>query len=292
MENKENRKRSGMTDSEPGKRSCGENGAPGGMGSAGTNYGNWVPAAMMKAAWAIVVIFAALELLNLWLLKSKAAGIAAGILLAVVLAYTLYMQVCRQEFSFDGGGLMGEIHEFLLQHCDWDGRGTMLDIGCGAGALTVRCAKRFPDAALLGMDFWGKEWSYAKEQCEKNAELEGVAERIRFEQGDAAKLKYADASFDAAVSNFVFHEVRTQPQKRLVVKEALRVVKKGGVFSFQDMFEHKELYGNMAEFVEELKKEGIAEVHYIPDVDKMDFIPGFIRAPWMLKGMGLLYGRK
>ncbi len=48
----------------------------------------------------------------------------------------------------------------------------------------------------------------------------------------------------------------------------------------------------MNEFVEQLKAEGITEIHYLPEVDQMDFIPGFIRAPWMLYQMGLIYGRK
>ena len=39
-------------------------------------------------------------------------------------------------------------------------------------------------------------------------------------------------------------------------KEALRVLKKGGVFSFQDMFSQKALYGDMEEFVRILKEEG------------------------------------
>lgn len=117
-------------------------------------------------------------------------------------------------------------------------------------------------------------------------------ERGRCWISDAAKLKYPSESFDAAVSNFVFHELRTQPDKRMVVREALRVVKKGGAFAFQDMFEQKALYGDMQEFVKILEQEGITEIHYIPDVDKMDFIPGFIRAPWMLNGMGLLYRMK
>ena len=76
-------------------------------------------------------------------------------------------------------------------------------------------------------------------------------------------------------------------------KEALRVVKKGGVFSFQDMFSQKALYGDMEEFVEELKKEGITEVHYIGNLEKkLDFIPGYATTPWMISGMGILYGRK
>lgn len=97
----------------------------------------------------------------------------------------------------------------------------------------------------------------------------------------------------AVVSNFVFHEVRTAKDKRDVVKEALRVLKKGGVFSFQDMFSQKALYGDMEEFVRILKEEGISEVHYIGNLEKkLDFIPGFVTTPWMISGMGIIYGKK
>lgn len=58
-----------------------------------------------------------------------------------------------------------------------------------------------------------------------------MSSRITFQKGDAAQLPFADESFDAAVSNFVFHEVRTAKDKRDVVREALRVVKPGGAFS-------------------------------------------------------------
>lgn len=256
------------------------------------NYGNWVPAVLMRMAWKIIGVLLILELLDLIILKNIWAATILGAVFLIALSYTLYMQKCRNLFDFNKGGLMGEIHEFLTERLPWDGNGTLLDIGCGAGALTIRCAKKFPKAKLIGMDYWGKEWSYAKEQCESNAVIEGVSDRIRFEKGDAAKLSYDDDSFDAAVSNFVFHEVRTQHDKRLVVREALRVVKKGGAFAFQDLFGQKKLYGDINAFIEELKKEGISNIRYIADVDKMDFIPSFIRAPWMLRGVGLIYGIK
>ena len=156
---------------------------------------------------------------------------------------------------------MGEIHQFLIDHLNWNGQGTLLDIGCGAGVLTNRCAKQFPEATLCGMDYWGMGWDYAKEQCERNAEIEGVADRVTFSKGDASKLDFANESFDAAVSNFVFHEVKTQPDKRKVVREALRVVKKGGAFAFQDLFGSKALYGDMDDFVDELRREEISEIH-------------------------------
>ena len=42
-----------------------------------------------------------------------------------------------------------------------------------------------------------------------------------------------------------------------------------------------------------LKAEGISEIHYIGDLEKkLDFIPGFVTTPWMISGMGILYGKK
>ena len=81
---------------------------------------------------------------------------------------------------------------------NWDGKGSLLDIGCGAAALTVRCAKAFPEAEITAIDYWGAEWNYAKEQCEKNARAEGVADRISFQKGDAAKMEFADGTFDTS----------------------------------------------------------------------------------------------
>lgn len=218
--------------------------------------------------------------------------IIGGLLLLITAALAIYMWRCRVLFDFRRGGLIGKIHQFLLEHLDWDGNGTLLDIGCGAAPLTIRCAKHYKNASLVGIDFWGAGWSYAKEQCEQNAIAEGVDRRISFKKGDAAHLDFPDAAFDAAVSNFVFHEVKSQTDKRKVVLEALRVVKPGGAFAFLDLFSQEKLYGNMEEWVKELSRSGIQDIHFIPFVEKQGFIPKFVQAPWMLHGVGLLYGKK
>lgn len=261
------------------------------VGNKDTNYGNWVPTAMMKTCGAAIAAVALLTVLCV-VLGFHIPAIILGVLLSLLCVFTWYMKACRDIFDFNKGGFMGKVHQYLVDHMKWDGNGMLLDIGCGAGALTIRCAKIYPEAVLTGIDYWGAEWSYAKEQCEANAKAEGVAERITFQKGDAGKLEFASESFDAAVSNFVFHEVRSQSDKRQVVREALRVVKKGGSFAFQDMFEQKALYGDMNEFIEELKAEGILEVYYIGNVEKEDFVPRFVTAPWMIKGVGLIYGKK
>lgn len=257
------------------------------------DYGNWVPEKMFPMIFGAAAVLAALAvLLQLWL-GLTAAAIVCTVLCALALGYGLYMYRCHELFAFGKGNMMAKVHEHLVQHLSWDGKGTLLDIGCGAAALTVRCAKAFPEAQLIGMDYWGKEWNYAREQCQHNAAIGGVADRTHFEKGDAARLSYPDGSFDAVVSNFVFHEVKTAKDKRDVVREALRVVKKGGAFSFQDLFSQKALYGDMDEFVAQLHAEGISEIHFIGDLEqKLDFVPAYARTPWMISGVGILYGKK
>ena len=193
------------------------------------NYGNWVPekalyllfggaAILLVVAVGVQIVFG----------KPVITGLL-GVAGVLVLIEAIYMYVCHETFAFGKGNMMAGVHQHLVDHLEWDGEGTLLDIGCGAAALTVRCAKAFPNSQITAMDYWGVEWNYAKEQCEKNARLEGVENRITFQKGDAAKLEFEDGTFDAAVSNFVFHEVRTAKDKRKVVKEALRVVKKGRI---------------------------------------------------------------
>lgn len=257
-----------------------------------TDYGNWVPLALMKRLAAIAGALLAGEVLLIVLDGPTALTLLVGGLLAAAVILWLYMLRCRVLFDFNRGGLMGQVHQYLTDHLPWDGRGTLLDIGCGSGALTIRCAKAYPQAALTGVDYWGAEWSYAKEQCERNAAAEGVSGRITFQKGDAAHLDFPDGSFDAVVSNFVFHEVRSEKVKKNVVREALRMVKPGGCFAFQDLFSQETLYGDMEAFVRELRLEGFQEVHYIPFVERQGFVPWYVQTPWMLRGVGLLYGRK
>ncbi|MBU5480712.1 class I SAM-dependent methyltransferase [Blautia sp. MSJ-19] len=257
------------------------------------NYGNWVPEKALYMLFGASVLLGVIAVLAQTVLDKPVVTTVAGVLCVLTLIMAVYMLICHETFAFGKGNMMEGVHEHLVEHLDWNGEGRLLDIGCGVAALTVRCAKVFPKAQITAMDYWGAEWNYAKEQCERNAQIEGVADRISFQKGDAAKLDFRDETFDAAVSNFVFHEVRTAKDKRDVVKEALRVVKKGGAFSFQDMFSQKALYGDMEQFVRELKAEGISEVHYIGNLEKkLDFIPGFVTTPWMISGMGIIYGRK
>ncbi len=256
------------------------------------NYGNWIPKTLMRILYAVAAVLAVVVLGVVHYYPAGWLIAIASVLFVAVLSVCLYMQLCRHSLSFTGGGVMAKIHGYLLDHLNWDGQGRLLDIGCGSGALSIRCAKKFGEARITGIDYWGMGWDYAQQQCERNAEIEGVAERTHFQKGDASRLDFADESFDAAVSNFVFHEVRSQPDKQQLVREALRVVRKGGAFAFLDLFAAERIYGNIGVLIDALKAEGIAEIHYIPKLEKTDLLPAYMSTPWMMWGVGMIYGRK
>lgn len=254
-------------------------------------YGNWIPGNVLLRFWGMTGVLLLGFSLSLVLGRGNLLPLLLGISLFMVGSMTLYLQFCHYAYAFHGGGVMGEIHRFLLTRLPWKGQERLLEIGCGSGALTIRCAKAFPEAEVIGLDLWGKGWEYSQEQCQKNAERERV-QNIGFIRGDAAALPFPDQAFDAVISNLTFHEVSEERDKRKLVIEALRVLKKGGVFAFQDLFEERRLYGDIQEFCAELCEAGIETVNYEPHSEQQSFIPRFLQKPIMLHNLGILSGKK
>ena len=126
--------------------------------------------------------------------------------------------------------------------------------------------------------------------CDRNAEIEGVSDRVEFQKANAVYLPFEDGSFDLVISNFVFHEAGGRDKKE-VLKEALRVVKPGGHFVFQDLFLVSRFYGQSDELLEAVRAWGIQDVRLI-DTSKLDFIPGALKLPFMVGSIGILCGTK
>jgi ubiquinone/menaquinone biosynthesis C-methylase UbiE len=202
-----------------------------------------------------------------------------------------YFSYARYRFSVRGGDLQAQIRELVLRSIEWDGEGYTLDIGCGNAALTICMAKRFPAARVTGIDYWGGKWQYSRAVCERNAAIEGVTDRVKLQKASASALPFEAGSFDAAVSNLVFHEVRDTKDKRDLIEEALRVVRKGGAFAFQDLFSVKRLYGDVEDLLEVIRSWGIESVDLL-DTAHSDVVPKALRLPFMLGATGILYGTK
>ena len=63
------------------------------------------------------------------------------------------------------------------------------------------------------------------------------------------------------VSNYVYHNI-TSADKRALLMETLRVLKKGGVFALNDEMKPR-MYGDMEEFAQELRDMGYQEVRLV-----------------------------
>jgi len=245
------------------------------------DYGNWVGPRLLYVPGAIGVALLIFSLLFFLLIVGAALSFA-------VFCYFAY---ARYEFSPAGGDLQTRIRSLLLDRLEWNGEGNALDIGCGNGALAISAAQRFRSARVTGVDLWGGSWGYSQNRCESNAKITGSADRVTFLRASASSLPFPDGSFDAAVSNLVFHEVRGVRDKRTLLDEGLRVVKKGGVFAFQDLFRIREAYGDLDDLLEVLKRRGIERVEY-SDTGASSFIPRPLRLPFMVGTMGILHGKK
>jgi ubiquinone/menaquinone biosynthesis C-methylase UbiE len=67
----------------------------------------------------------------------------------------------------------------------------VLDLGTGTGAAAFAVARRFQEAQVTGADLSNEMLSEARRKTPPE-----LAERVRFEQGDAARLPFGDASFE------------------------------------------------------------------------------------------------
>jgi SAM-dependent methyltransferase len=246
-----------------------------------TDYGNWVSTKLIYGPAVLGALFLGLSFLH------SAFAIGAAIFLAAF-AYFAY---ARHAFSPRGGDIQAKLWELVLDRLNWNGAGKALDIGCGNGPLAIALARRHPDAHVTGIDTWVQAWDYSKAACERNAEAAGVAGRTDFQKASASALPFEDGFFDAVVSNNVFHTVSDSKDKRGLIREALRVVKKGGHFAFQDLFLVKGLYGEIDDLLETIKGWGTAEVAFV-DTSSSDFIPSALKLPFMVGKIGIVYGTK
>ena len=246
------------------------------------DYGNWVSKNFIVIPGVIGLLFLGLAILfsPIW-----------AILAALWLLTSAYFACARYQFAQDGKDVQGQIRRLVLGNLDWDGKGSALDIGCGNGALTVALARQYPEACLTGIDYWGGGWGYSQADCEENAALEGVADRLTIRKASASALPFDDGHFDLVVSNLVFHEVKDTTDKRQLVREALRVVKTGGKFALQDLFLMKPFYGEIDDLLDMIRSWGIREVRFIETCNAA-FIPGLLKLPFMAGTLGLIVGKK
>ena len=97
----------------------------------------------------------------------------------------------------------------------------VLDVGCGTGVVALTAARR--GAQVVGADLTPALLAGAR----ANAELAGYA--VEFHEADVEALPFADASFNAVLSQFGH---MFGPRPMIAIGEMLRVLKPGGTIAF------------------------------------------------------------
>jgi SAM-dependent methyltransferase len=117
----------------------------------------------------------------------------------------------------------------MLDSVEWHGDEQVLDVGCGNGFLLIEIAKRLTTGRAIGIDLWKPEaGTQSSDIAWRNAQLEGVANRIDIRNIDARAMPFDDRSFDVIVSSLMLHHAGGSADRDQVVREMLRVLKPGG----------------------------------------------------------------
>jgi len=137
-----------------------------------------------------------------------------------------------------------------LQGDEW-----VLDVGCGRGLLVIGAAKRLTGGKAIGVDLWQTEDQSDNHPATmlRNAQLEGVADRVEIKTGDARQLPFEANTFDVVVSSWALHNLYQVTEREKALGEIVRVLKPGGRAAIVDI-------RHTAEYAHVFRKHGLTEV--------------------------------
>lgn len=127
--------------------------------------------------------------------------------------------------SFHPGGLT--LTERLGHLLDLQPGQRILDVAAGQGTSAIFLAQHF-GCEVVGVDYGAESVQKAQTQ----AEAAGMSDLVRFEQGDAEKLRFEANSFDAIICECAFC---TFPDKSTAGGEFARVLRPGGRVGLSDL---------------------------------------------------------
>jgi arsenite methyltransferase len=150
----------------------------------------------------------------------------------------------------------------ILKMVDWKGGEMVLDVGTGRGLMMIGAAKKLTSGKAVGIDIWSKKdlSGNSMEKTVRNADIEGVRDRVDVQSGDATAMNFADGSFDLVLSNLCIHNIPSKAGREQACREIIRVLKLGGKAVISDFI-------HTGEYVQAFKSAGAATTR-----SRMDFL--------------------
>ncbi|MEY8001745.1 class I SAM-dependent methyltransferase [Clostridium sp. Mt-5] len=143
---------------------------------------------------------------------------------------------------------LGKLHRRnkMISMIDWKGNEKVLDIGTGRGLLMIGAAKKLTLGKSIGIDIWnsGDMHSNTYQNTMRNAELEGVLEKVEVRNEDVRSMSFPNDTFDVVLSNLCIHNIPTKDGREKACQEIARVLKPNGTVIITDK-SHTKKYGEI-----------------------------------------------
>jgi ubiquinone/menaquinone biosynthesis C-methylase UbiE len=142
----------------------------------------------------------------------------------------------------------------VLDQLRLQGDEEILDVGCGRGAILLMAAQHLTTGHAVGIDLWKRrdQSGNSIHATERNAQLEGVADRVELRTADMTALPFEDESFDLVISNLAIHNVKRDKRYK-AIGEAIRVLRPGGRLMIADIM-------GATQYARQLERLGINDV--------------------------------
>jgi arsenite methyltransferase len=116
-------------------------------------------------------------------------------------------------------------------------RKNLAELAASVPAPDTTAAKLLPRGRAVGIDLWrADQTGNSPDATRRNAEHEGVADRVELDTGDMRQLPFADNTFDLIISNLALHNIPSAAGRRAAIDEAVRVLRPGGRLAIADLW--------------------------------------------------------
>jgi len=136
--------------------------------------------------------------------------------------YDIFSNFYDAFIQLHSRGDKDDTREFLVESACLGNKPSprIIDICCGTGSVILAFKERYPESEAIGYDFSQGMLRKAREKDRSG--------RVKFEEGDATALPFADDSFDVVTCSHALYELKGE-SRELALREMKRVVRPDGV---------------------------------------------------------------